>query len=107
LTATTEQEALQLLRSRRIDLLTQDFRRPGLGGCEFLRLLKADETLQHIPVLGISAETSELRRSQLCEVGLDFERDLAGYLQKPFNPAELVQVVKEILEKQGGEAPAP
>jgi CheY-like chemotaxis protein len=98
---TDEQEALSILRTQSIDVFTQDFMRPvGLCGVEFLRKLKSDETLRDIPVVGISARPRDARAKELELAGLDMERDLAGYIQKPFGPHELLEVIEAILRKQ-------
>jgi two-component system alkaline phosphatase synthesis response regulator PhoP len=99
---TDEQEALSILRTQSIDLFTQDFMRPvGLCGVEFLRKLKSDEALKDIPVVGISARPRDARAKELKLAGLDIERDLAGYIQKPFAPQELVVVIEAALRKRG------
>lgn len=95
-----EQEAFSILRTQSIDLFTQDFMRPGPGGCEFLRQMKSKDALRNIPVLGISAGARDMRAKQLKQVGLDIDRDLDGYLQKPFRPGDLLDIVESILEKR-------
>ena len=99
---TDEQEALSILRAQPIDLFTQDFMRPvGLCGIEFLRVLKSDEALKDIPVVGISARPRDARAKELKLAGLDMERDLAGYIQKPFGPHELLVVIEAALHRRG------
>lgn len=92
-----EQEALAILRSQPVDLFTTDFHRPGLGGCEFLRLVKTDPALRHVPVLGISLWSRASRAEALARVGLDIDRDLVGYMEKSFTCAGLVAVVEAVL----------
>ena len=94
-----EQEALSILRTQAIDLFTQDFHRAGLGGYEFLRLMKADEKLRDIPVLGISLWSREGRAKGLESVGLDIDRDLAGYLHKLAIVTDLIPTIDAILAK--------
>jgi CheY-like chemotaxis protein len=99
---TDEQEALSILRTQPVDLFTQDFMRPvGLCGVEFLRKLKSDEALRDIPVIGISARVRGARAKELELAGLDMDRDLDGYVQKPFGPQELLEVIEAALHKQG------
>jgi two-component system alkaline phosphatase synthesis response regulator PhoP len=99
---TDEQEALSILRTQPVDLFTQDFMRPvGLCGIEFLRKLKSDEALKDIPVVGISARPRDARAKELESAGLDMERALAGYIQKPFGPQELLVIIKAALRKRG------
>jgi CheY-like chemotaxis protein len=99
---TDEQETLSILRTQSVDLFTQDFMRPvGLGGIEFLRKLKSDEALKDIPVVGISARPRGARAEELETAGMDMERDLDGYIQKPLGPQELLEVIEAALRKRG------
>jgi CheY-like chemotaxis protein len=99
---TSDQEALSILRTQPVDLFTQDFMRPGLGGAEFLRQMRSEPAVSRIPVLGITAGPRDTRARQLEQVGLDIDRDLDGYIQKPFEPGELLDLVEALLTKRGG-----
>ena len=94
-----EEQALSILRTQPPDLFTQDFLRPGMGGWVFLRMLRADAALRDIPVLGISAGPRDMRARQLESMGLDIDRDLAGYLTKPASPIEVLDVVEAALQR--------
>lgn len=106
LCTTDEQEALSILRTQPIDLLTEDFMRPGIGGWEFLRLMKSDAGLRDIPILGISAGPKDMRARQLKAMGLDIDRDLDGYVTKPYGPIELLDAVAAALTKRSKPVPA-
>ena len=100
--ATEGQEALDILRTQSIDLLLQDFMRPGeLHGFELLRQMKSDPALSRIPVLGVSAGTIDTRSEQLKQFGLDIDRDLVDYVRKPFGPQELLEAVADALRRPG------
>jgi CheY-like chemotaxis protein len=105
LTTTSSYEALDILRQQPIDLLTQDFMRPDLNGLEFLKIMKADAALRDIPVVGVSARPRAARVEEMKQVGLDLERDLAGYITKPFSPFEIVEAVEAALAKAGKALP--
>jgi len=94
-----EQEALSILYTQPIDLFTQDLMRPGKSGAEFLGQMKSDERLRGIPVLHISAESRDIHAQALQWAGLDIDHDLDGYLQKPFGPKQLLDIVEAILQK--------
>jgi two-component system alkaline phosphatase synthesis response regulator PhoP len=98
---TDEQEALSILRTQPVDLFTQDFMRPGgLCGAEFLRQLKSDEALRDIPVIGVSARARDARAKELELAGMDMDRDLDGYIEKPFGPHELLEVIEAALRRR-------
>lgn len=98
---TDEQEALSILRTQPVDLFTQDFMRPGgMCGVEFLRQLRSDEALRDIPVIGISARARDARAKELELAGMDMD-DLDGYIEKPFGPQGLLEVIEAALRKRG------
>jgi CheY-like chemotaxis protein len=105
LTTTSSYEALNILRHQPIDLLTQDFMRPDLDGLEFLKIMKSDVALSDIPVLGVSARPRDLRAEEMRQAGLDLERDLAGYVTKPYGPFDLLEAVEAALTKHGKAIP--
>jgi CheY-like chemotaxis protein len=99
-------EALAVMRTETIDLLTQDFMRlDNLDGRELLREMKSDVSLCSIPVLGVSAGPRELREERFEPFGLDFQRDLDGYVKKPYAPQELLEAVEEALRRHGKPIP--
>ena len=52
-TANDGREALELLRSRKFDLMLLDIMMPEMNGYEVLEHLKADPELRHLPVIMI------------------------------------------------------
>jgi CheY-like chemotaxis protein len=105
LCATSSYEALDILRRQPIDLITQDFMRPDLDGLEFLKMMKSDATLCDVPVVGVSARPRGPRAEEMKQAGLDLERDLAGYVTKPYGPFEIVDAVEVALTKHGKAIP--
>ncbi len=103
LITTSETEALSILRSQSVDLFTQDVIRPGMNGWEFLRLMKSDASLRHIPVLVISAVPISSQTEQLMLYGLDLDRDLAAYLEKPVESTDLLERIEALTRVKPGE----
>ncbi len=99
LTTTSSYEALDIMRRQSIDLLTQDFMRPDLDGLEFLKIMKADTALWRIPVLHVASRARGPWADAVRHAGLDPDRDVAGYITKPFHYATLVDAVKSILAR--------
>ena len=87
-------EALELLRSRRFDLVLLDIMMPEMNGIQVLEQMRADLALRDIPVIMISA-IDELDSVVRC-----VELGAADYLQKPFNPVLLRARVGACLEKK-------
>ncbi|MBI4322381.1 MAG: response regulator [Chloroflexi bacterium] len=86
--------ALDLIGSKRFDLVLLDMVMPEMNGYQVLQRLKTDVGLRHIPVIMISAldETDAVVRC--IEMGAD------DYLPKPFNPILLKARIGACLEKK-------
>jgi len=105
-----EKQALEILRTRTIDLFIHDLNRFGTrgylwGGVEFLQKRKCDKFLSEIPVLTVSAAAPQLIVELLQGVGLDVESDLGDFLSVPLCPIELLDVVESILRRHGKSIP--
>jgi twitching motility two-component system response regulator PilH len=72
------------------DLIILDVYLPAINGDEVAKILKMDDKLKHIPIILISATTRTLDLKAK-ESGVD------GYIIKPFEPEELIGMVKKIL----------
>ena len=91
ITANNGEEAVQLALKEIPDLVLTDVRMPKMTGYEACKLIKADPTTQHIPVIFLSAKGQEAE----VQTGLDSGAD--EYLLKPFAPDQLTRKVAEIL----------
>jgi DNA-binding response OmpR family regulator len=83
-------DALDLVRQIIPDLIILDVYLPGIDGNDIAKILKRDNKLKHIPIILISATTRTLN-VKARECGAD------GYIVKPFEPEELIGMVKKIL----------
>jgi len=87
--ATTGEDAVELAQSHAPALVLMDVQLPGIDGLEALRRLRQDELTASIPVLAVTAQAMSGDRERFLEAGFD------GYLSKPIDVAELIQVVQE------------
>jgi CheY-like chemotaxis protein len=86
--------------SQAIDLFTENLERPnGVGGCEFLHLMKSHPKLRSIPVLIISGHSVEAAQRLMKTKGIDLQHDVAGYLRKPYTRHQLRASIESILQK--------
>jgi len=92
--ASDGRQALEVLRSRPVDLVLLDVMMPGMDGYEVLKHLKSDQALRDIPVLMISA-LDQMDSVVRC-IGLGAE----DYLPKPFDPVLLRARIGACLEKK-------
>lgn len=91
--ATNGQEAVELARQHRPDLIILDVRMPKMTGYEACQILKSQEETRAIPVVFLSAKGQEAEIRQGMEAGAD------AYILKPFAPEELLQQVQGILNR--------
>ena len=84
-------EALESIQSQTPDVIVLDIVMPRMNGYELCRKLKADPATQHVPVVLCSSKGEEFDRYWGMKQGAD------AYIAKPFQPAELVGTVKQLL----------
>lgn len=77
------------------ELFILDIMLPGLSGLEILSLIRKSPSLRDIPVMFLTAKTTELDKV----TGLDSGAD--DYLGKPFGVLELISRVKALLRRSG------
>ncbi len=85
------QEALEVLEREPVDLIITDLMMPWMDGFELLEALAKDDDYKSIPVLVVSARTSEEDRERVLFHGIN------DFLQKPFNKNELKLRVQNLL----------
>jgi signal transduction histidine kinase len=83
-TAGDGEQALDLVRTLRPQLVVTDVMMPKLDGFGLLRALRADSSTRDIPVMMLSARAGEESRIEGFEAGAD------DYLVKPFTAREVV-----------------
>jgi class 3 adenylate cyclase/CheY-like chemotaxis protein len=91
LTATNGEEALEVARAQRPDLVLLDVMMPKLDGFEVCRRLKADPALPFTPVILVTA------RAESRDVVAGLEAGADEYLTKPVDQAALVARVRSML----------
>lgn len=89
-TAANAEDALQLARRDRPDLILLDIGLPGIDGLEALRHFQGK---MDIPVIFVTARRRELDTILGLELGAD------DYITKPFNPDVLLAHVKAVLRR--------
>lgn len=88
-------EALEALRRAKPDLLVLDLMLPDLSGTEVCRRVRSDSRLSDLPVIMLTAKSSEIDRVVGFELGAD------DYVTKPFSPRELVLRAQAVLRRRG------
>lgn len=85
--ATNGVEVVEAARRELPDLILLDVTMPGLDGYAACRELRADDATRAIPIVFLSA------RAQAADVEAGLAAGASGYLTKPFQTAELFEIV--------------
>ncbi|OPY76609.1 MAG: Alkaline phosphatase synthesis transcriptional regulatory protein PhoP [Syntrophorhabdus sp. PtaU1.Bin058] len=91
--AFTGEEALDLIKTERPDLIILDLMLPGIEGLEVCRQVRSIPQYAGIPILILSAKVTEVDRVLGLEMGAN------DYITKPFSVRELVSRVRVWLRK--------
>ena len=89
-TAEDGQDALDRIEEIDPDLVTLDVVMPRLDGFQTAARLRANAATRHIPLVMVSAAAQEGDLQRGREIGVN------AYITKPFQPEELVQVVRDL-----------
>ncbi|GAB3782981.1 Hpt domain-containing protein [Dyella agri] len=86
-------DALEKLHERVPDLMLLDIEMPRMDGYELATHMKADPRLRNVPIIMITSRTGEKHRQRAFDIGVD------RYLGKPYQEAELLSQIGEVLEQ--------
>jgi PAS domain S-box-containing protein len=84
-------DGLALAQEHQLDLVVLDWMLPDRDGLELLRALRAGSSTGGLPVVMLTA------RSHTSAQRLAWEAGVAGYVTKPFDGADLVGCVRDVL----------
>ncbi len=92
--ANNGENALEILNAKEIipDIILLDLNMPKLNGVDFLRILKNDEHLKHIPTIVFTTSNNYRDISECYNIGI------AGYIIKPLKYDDYLVLVKKTLD---------
>ena len=93
-TASDGEEALQLIRAERPDIIVLDLIMPKLQGFDVLQVLKQDSLIAAIPVIVLSSLMQEQDKQEALDLGA-----VAYFNKTTFSLGELVKQVETTLTK--------
>ncbi len=96
-TAVDGQDCLDKVLAIKPDVITLDVMMPRLDGWATAQQLREDPLTSQIRLLLITARAQEDDRARSMEIGVD------AYLTKPFDPGEMIRIVRELAVQ----APSP
>lgn len=83
--------AWPLLQQSHFDFLITDWNMPGMPGLDLLKAVRADERLNGLPVLMLTAESKREQIAEAAQAGVN------GYVIKPFTATTLQEKIEKIL----------
>ncbi len=83
---------LEIAREKNPDVIILDWMMPEMDGLEVLSELGKDEGTKNIPVIMLTC------KKMMLDVGQALYQGAADYILKPFEPEELVEIVRHKLE---------
>lgn len=86
-------EGLAMLRDERPAVVLSDIEMPNMDGYDFVRQIRADPTLDTLPVVMITSRAAEKHRTYAMELGAN------DYLGKPYSEAELLKLLENYTQK--------
>ncbi len=90
--AANGKQALEILKISKVDLILTDLMMPWLDGYGLIEKLKENETLRDIPVMVVSARTTEEDKHRVLDFGVN------EFISKPFDPVLLQKRIRNLLK---------
>jgi len=87
--------ALQKLNTEPFEFVVTDWNMPNMDGLTLLQTIRSTPTLQHLPVLMVTAEAKKENIIAAAQAGA------SGYIVKPFTAATLSEKLEKVFEKMG------
>ena len=87
------EEALQVLENKANipDIILLDLNMPKINGIEFLRILKANDELKHIPTIILTTSNNQKDLIECYKTGM------SGYVLKPLKYEDYVKKIETVL----------
>ncbi|MFN6483145.1 response regulator [Nostoc sp. DedQUE02] len=91
--ANNGQQAIDLVRDQRPDLIVMDIQMPGMDGLEAIRRIRSDRQFVHIPIIALTALAMPGDRETCLAAGAN------EYLTKPVKLKQLVTTIQQLLKR--------
>ncbi|MHC0062123.1 PAS domain S-box protein [Nostoc sp. UIC 10890] len=91
--ANNGQQAIDLVRVQRPDLIVMDIQMPGMDGLEAMRRIRNDQQFVHIPIIALTALAMPGDRETCLAAGAN------EYFTKPIKLKQLVTTIQQLLRR--------
>ena len=91
--AATGEEALNLLKNQKPDIILMDIQLPGIDGLTLIKQIKASVITKDIPIIAVTAYAMKGDEQKILDTGCN------AYISKPINTQELPLIVEKYIKK--------
>lgn len=85
------QEAIDNIAGKKVDIVITDLNMPVMDGMTLIRTLRGMPTFKFTPILMLTTESQDTKKQEGKAAGA------TGWIVKPFNPQQLLQVVGKVV----------
>jgi len=85
------QEAIEMTKAKRPDLILMDMQMPVMDGYQAVTILKADPEFRDIPIIAFTAQARPEDKARTREIGC------AEHYIKPMDPEELLAMIQKYI----------
>lgn len=85
-------EALEVARQEKFDAIIADINMPNMDGITLVRELRKLAEYKFTPILMLTTESQDSKRKEAKDAGA------TGWIVKPFNPEQLLNIVQSVLD---------
>lgn len=90
--ATTGEEALNILKNQKPNIILMDIQLPGIDGLTLIKQIKADATTKEIPIIAVTAYAMKGDEQKILDTGCE------AYMSKPINTQELPLTIEKYIK---------
>jgi len=90
--ANNGKEAIDVLRSTKIDLVLMDINMPVMDGYEAIKIIKNDEKMKELPIIALSASVMKEEKEKAVSNGFDY------FLEKPISQKDFAKALSYFIE---------
>jgi len=90
--ANNGKDALSKIEGTKVEMVITDLNMPEMDGIEFIRQMRSKAGFKFLPIVMLTTESQESKKLAGKQAGA------SGWLVKPFQPAQLVDVVKKFVK---------
>jgi len=90
--AATGEEALNLLKNQKPDIILMDIQLPGIDGLTLIKQIKASVVTKDIPIIAVTAYAMKGDEQKILDTGCN------AYVSKPINTQELPLIVEKYIK---------